>query len=113
MLERSRRNSVMTKEPSTEEHSTNNQYTFSASNASYRRPSVFTTETIRKMHSAVELNKKILEKSKNSSLVLMNIPTPPKTASTADFNCNFFFHFLSHLKILINKLIFFKKIFHS
>ena len=88
MLERSRRNSVMTKEPS-EEHSNTNQYTFSASNTSYRRPSVFTTEIIRKMHSAVELNKKILEKSKNASLVLMNIPTPPKTASTADFNCNF------------------------
>jgi hypothetical protein len=88
MLERSRRNSVMTKEPSTEEqNSANNQYTFSASSSSFRRPSVFTTETIRKMHSAVELNKKILEKSKDASLVLMNIPEPPKTGGSADFNC--------------------------
>jgi hypothetical protein len=48
---------------------------------------VIHTDTIRKMHSAVELNKKILEKSKDSSLVLMNIPAPPKGHGTADYNC--------------------------
>jgi len=51
-----------------------------------RRPSVIQTDTIRKMHSAVELNKKILEKSKDASLVLMNIPSPPKGHGSADYN---------------------------
>lgn len=39
----------------------------------------FKSETMRKMHTAIELNKKIIEKSKNASLVLLNIPAPPKT----------------------------------
>jgi hypothetical protein len=73
-----------------------NQFTFSA-NAHPRRPSVIQTETMRKMHSAVELNKKILEKSKESSLVLMNIPAPPKHAGIADYNCN--------LNLKINKIL--------
>jgi len=64
-----------------------NQYTFTPTSSQLRRPSVFQTETIRKMHSAVELNKKILEKSKDASLVLMNIPTPPKNMGIADYNC--------------------------
>jgi hypothetical protein len=77
-------------------NSINNQYTFSPNNYQ-RRPSVFQTETIRKMHSAVELNKKILEKSKDSALVLMNIPAPPKLPGTASYNCKIkkiFHHFL-------------------
>jgi hypothetical protein len=66
----------------------NNQYTFTAGNSQQqRRPSVFQTETIRKMHSAVELNKKILEKSKDAALVLMNIPAPPKLPGTSSYNC--------------------------
>lgn len=69
-------------------NSINNQYTFSPSNYQ-RRPSIFQTEAIRKMHSAVELNKKILEKSKNASLVCMNIPAPPKLPGTGDYNCKF------------------------
>ena len=91
MLERSRRSSVLTRDA--EELSkdrnnlnVNNQYTFSA-NISARRPSLFQTETMVKMHSAVELNKRILDKSANASLVLMNIPTPPKNPGLADFNC--------------------------
>lgn len=67
-------------------NSVNNQYTFSPTK-DHRRPSIFQTETIRKMHSAVELNKKILEKSKDASLVLMNIPAPPKMIGSADYNC--------------------------
>ena len=97
VLERVRRNSIMKmansnvsvsqNEPSTEEeNSKNNQYTFSPS-MSNRRPSVFQTETIRKMHSAVELNKRILEKSKDASLVLLNVPAPPKTQGNGDYNC--------------------------
>ena len=103
MLERVRRNSIL--KPTTLNASTssdtqmnmnenqneaderfnsmNNQYTFSPT----RRTSVFSSETIRKMHSAVEINKKLLEKSKEASLVLMNIPAPPKSGSS-DFNCN-------------------------
>jgi hypothetical protein len=67
-------------------NSTNNQYTFSPTKPA-RRPSLFQTEAMRKMHSAVELNKKILEKSKDSCLVLMNIPAPPKSPGIADYNC--------------------------
>ena len=66
----------------------NNQYTFSSPSNS-RRPSIFNSDTIRKMHSAVELNSKILEKSKDASLVLMNIPAPPKYSVNADFNCKY------------------------
>lgn len=80
-------------------NSINNQYTFSPNN-SHRRPSVFQTETIRKMHSAVELNKKILEKSKDSALVLMNIPAPPKLPGTASYNCKFRIICLSGFHIL-------------
>lgn len=65
-----------------------NQYTFSVTKENIR-PSIFQTEAIRKMHSAVELNKKILEKSKDANLVLMNIPAPPKSQGSADYNCNF------------------------
>lgn len=91
MLERSRRSSVMTREnsedkPSLQQQSASNQYTFSA-NAQTRRPSILQTDTMMKMHSAVELNKKIQEKSAQASLVLMNIPVPPKTPGIADFNC--------------------------
>lgn len=68
-----------------EMNSMNNQYTFSPTK-DFRRPSIFQTETIRKMHSAVELNKKIVEKSREASLVLMNIPTPP-VKSSGDYNC--------------------------
>jgi len=98
VLERVRRNSVLKNssnllntlsEPSFEdgedENIIQNQYTFSP-NAKVRRPSVIQTETIRKMHSAVELNKKILEKSRDASLVLMNIPAPPKKQGLADYN---------------------------
>ena len=42
---------------------------------------LYKNETMRKMHTAIELNKKIIEKSKNAALVLLNIPTPPKTSS--------------------------------
>lgn len=102
-MERVRRNSVLKSsshilsslgtEPSfdipEDENNVNfNQYTFSA-NAQPRRPSVIHTDTIRKMHSAVELNKRILEKSKDASLVLMNIPAPPKNSGHADYNCKF------------------------
>jgi hypothetical protein len=66
-----------------------NQYTFTPASSQLRRPSVFQTETIRKMHSAVELNKKVLEKSKDASLVLMNIPAPPKNMGVADYNCKY------------------------
>lgn len=45
------------------------------------------------MHSAIELNKKILEKSKDASLVLINIPAPPKQQENADYNCKYFFIF--------------------
>lgn len=62
-----------------------NEYTFSAARDP-RRPSIFQTDTIRKMHSAVELNKKIVEKSRDASLVLLNIPTPPVRPS-GDYNC--------------------------
>ena len=34
----------------------------------------------------IELNKQIVEKSKNASLVLMNIPAPPKATGTSDFS---------------------------
>lgn len=68
-----------------EMNSINNQFTFSAAKDP-RRPSIFQTDTIRKMHSAVELNKKIVEKSRDASLVLLNIPTPP-SRSTGDYNC--------------------------
>lgn len=90
MIERSRRSSVLTKDLSEDKeinlNVNNNQYTFSA-NVSTRRPSLFKSETMVKMHSAVELNKRILDKSSNASLVLMNIPTPPKNPGLADFNC--------------------------
>lgn len=68
-----------------EMNSISNQFTFSAAKDP-RRPSIFQTDTIRKMHSAVELNKKIVEKSRDASLVLLNIPTPP-SRSTGDYNC--------------------------
>lgn len=77
-----------TLKPSTNEiemNSMSNQYTFSAARDP-RRPSIFQTDTIRKMHSAVELNKKIVEKSRDASLVLLNIPTPPERSS-GDYNC--------------------------
>ena len=64
-----------------------NQYTFSPNRDSSRRPSVLKTDTIKRMHSAVELNKRILEKSKEASLVLINIPAPPKVSSAGDYNC--------------------------
>jgi hypothetical protein len=67
-----------------------NQYTFSPSHPE-RRPSVIQSETVRKMHSAVELNKRILEKSKNASLVLMNIPQPPKFQGAGDYNCKYIY----------------------
>ena len=98
MIERSRRSSVLKQQqdqsslaaPDGEEiemsNSTSNQYTFSAARDP-RRPSIFQTDTIRKMHSAVELNKKIVEKSRDASLVLLNIPTPP-LRSSGDYNCN-------------------------
>ena len=103
MLQRARQNSLKQSSSNfqietpldstnTDDINTNiNQFTFSAS-AYSRRPSVIQTETIRKMHSAVELNKKILEKSKEASLVLMNIPAPPKNPGIADYNCNFKTH---------------------
>ncbi len=99
MLERSRRSSVMTKADSEDAQSGNHNshYTFSAA-SSNRRPSLFQTDTIVKMHSAVELNKRLIEKSKDAALVLMNIPAPPKSAGVADYNCrnsrHFFFKFL-------------------
>lgn len=68
-----------------EMNSMKNQYTFTAARDP-RRPSIFHTDAIRKMHSAVELNKKIVEKSRDASLVLINIPTPP-TRATGDYNC--------------------------
>ena len=47
----------------------------------------FKGETMRKMHTAIQLNKKIQEKSKNASLILLNIPSPPKTSSsTSDYS---------------------------
>ncbi|RNA10301.1 solute carrier family 12 member 6 isoform X2 [Brachionus plicatilis] len=51
-----------------------------------RKTSIFYSETLRKMHSAIELNKKILDKSKDASLVLMNIPAPPKDQETGDYS---------------------------
>ena len=80
----------MTRESSEEANAAFNHYSYSVGNNS-RRPSLFQTDTIIKMHSAVELNKKILEKSKDASLVLMNIPAPPKTSGVSDFNCNYYF----------------------
>ena len=68
----------------------NNQFTFSPTKNA-RRPSILKTDVIKKMHSAIELNKKIIEKSKDSSLVLINIPEPPKVPGNADYNCNFIF----------------------
>jgi hypothetical protein len=44
----------------------------------------YKSETIRKMHTAIQLNKTILQKSNKASLVLLNIPTPPKTQSSLD-----------------------------
>ena len=103
VMDRARRNSIIKnadKPESISDHmsklnptdaeinSENNQYTFSPTK-DQRRPSIFQTETIRKMHSAVELNKKVLEKSKDASLVLMNIAAPPKISGSADYNCNF------------------------
>lgn len=105
VMDRARRNSIiknMEKPDSVNDHlnklnkseaelnSENNQYTFSPTK-DQRRPSIFQTETIRKMHSAVELNKKVLEKSKDANLVLMNIPAPPKMSGSADYNCNYNF----------------------
>ena len=81
--------SISNKEDNEERNKITNQYTFSPTN-SERRPSIFQTETIRKMHSAVELNKKISEKSKNASLVLLNIPQPPKYQGDGDYNCKLF-----------------------
>jgi hypothetical protein len=77
-----------------EMNSIKNQYTFSPSKDE-RRPSILKTETIKRMHSAIELNKRIIEKSKDASLVLLNIPTPPKV-SAGDYNCNIFL-FLFHV----------------
>jgi hypothetical protein len=74
-------------------NSMNNQFTFSPSRDT-RRPSILQTDTIKRMHSAVELNKRILEKSKDASLVLINIPTPPRSSS-GDYNCKRFFCFIS------------------
>ena len=100
MLERSRRSSVKSREISEDRPShvsASNQYTFSA-NVQTRRPSILQTDTILKMHSAVELNKQIQEKSSKASLVLMNIPTPPKNPGTTDFNCKFPKLFLFYLQ---------------
>jgi potassium/chloride transporter 4/5/6 len=84
-------NNNINEEEEEEKNKVANQYTFSPSQ-SLRRPSLFQTETIRKMHSAVELNKKILEKSKNASLVLMNIPQPPKLQGPGDYNYTTYIH---------------------
>jgi hypothetical protein len=107
MMDRVRRNSIIknseNKLESIHDHlnklnenvqnqSEKNQYTFSPTK-DQRRPSIFQTETIRKMHSAVELNKKILEKSKDASLVLINIPAPPKYSGSADYNCKTFLNY--------------------
>ena len=48
---------------------------------------MFNFNKFNKMHSAVELNRKILEKSKDASLVLINIPAPPKHQGIEDNNC--------------------------
>lgn len=84
-----------------EMNSFKNQFTFSANHAANaRRPSVLKTDTIKRMHSAVELNKRILEKSKESALVLMNIPAPPKNPGIGDYNCKISCLFLNNLIIL-------------
>ena len=82
MLERSRANKVSIKEPAPSRK-------FEDSKQLKKRPSIFITDTIKKMHSAVELNKIMLEKSQYASLVLMNIPTLPEVSGTADYNCKY------------------------
>ena len=123
VIERVRRNSVLQKftgsqdvlnEKSSESHATSSSAAAAAAatsasanagspkhNSPTRRPSVFESETIRKMHSAVELNQKILEKSKSASLVLMNIPEPPKILGSSAYNCKLFVYIFSFLLLLL------------
>jgi len=84
----------------------NHHYTFSAA-SSARRPSLFQTDTIVKMHSAVELNKRLIDKSKDAALVLMNIPAPPKTAGIADYNCRNIILYFPIFKSIILMIYFF------
>jgi hypothetical protein len=58
-----------------------NTTTTSSSTSPRKLKENYKSGTIRKMHTAIELNKKIIEKSKNASLVLLNIPAPPKIPS--------------------------------
>ncbi len=55
---------------------------------------------VRKMHTAVEMNKKILDKSKNASLVVINLPSPPsQTNSSADD-----YNYVEYINILTENL---------
>lgn len=55
---------------------------------------------VRRMHTAVKLNGVVVKNSKNSQLVLLNMPGPPRNKK-GDANCIlyklFFFFFLSEI----------------
>lgn len=73
---------------------------FMAPSFIYRPQSVLTTflisyycsnqSNVRRMHTAVKLNEVVVKKSKDSELVLLNMPGPPKNKK-GDENCILFF----------------------
>ncbi|CAF0943337.1 unnamed protein product [Adineta ricciae] len=66
---------------SLEEKNTQYHYTFSPKQLDNLKKDV-TTSSMRKMHSAVRLNREIAERSRDAKLVLINLPSPPSKQSS-------------------------------
>lgn len=56
---------------------------------------------VRRMHTAVRLNEVVLKNSRESQLVLLNMPGPPKNKK-GDENC-ILFQLISHLVTLLTQ----------
>jgi potassium/chloride transporter 4/5/6 len=48
-------------------------------------------DNVRRMHTAVKLNEVIVQRSRDSQLVVLNLPTPPKQGRQGGSNCKSFF----------------------
>jgi len=66
---------------SIDEKNSQYHYTFTPSQLEHLKRNV-TESSMRKMHSAVRLNQKIRERSRDAKLVLINLPSPPSNLSS-------------------------------